>query len=155
MFFSLTNSPATFQMMMNDIFKGLIHEGYMVIYMDYILVYTCMIKHHGDSGGGDPSPGCTPKTSGLPQGREVLIQMPFRLSVEYLGLILSEGWVEMDPIKITGVQDWPTLKNVTEGQSFVGFVNSYHRFIPKFSHAASPLHHLTKKVELWQWTEPT
>ena len=77
------------------------------------------------------------------------------LSVEYLGLILSEGWVEMDPIKITGVQDWPTLKNVTEGQSFVGFVNSYHRFIPKFSHAASPLHHLTKKVELWQWTEPT
>ena len=46
MFFSLTNSPATFQTMMNDIFKDLINEGYVVIYMDNILVYTCMIEHH-------------------------------------------------------------------------------------------------------------
>ena len=46
MFFGLTNSPATFQIMMNDIFKNLIDEGYMVVYMDDILVYTCTIKHH-------------------------------------------------------------------------------------------------------------
>ena len=37
MFFGLTNSLATFQMMMNDIFKNLIEEGYVVIYMDDIL----------------------------------------------------------------------------------------------------------------------
>ena len=74
--------------------------------------------------------------------------------MEYLGLILLEGHVEMDPVKIAGVQDWPTPKNVTEVQSFVGFVNFYCRFIPKFSHVASPLHHLTKKVEPWQWSEP-
>ena len=59
----------------------------------------------------------------------------------------------MDPIKIAGVRDWPTPKNVTVVQSFVGFVNFYHRFIPEFSHVASPLHHLTK-AEPWQWTEP-
>ena len=46
MFFGLTNSPATFQTMMNNIFKDLINEGYVVVYMDDILVYTCMIKHH-------------------------------------------------------------------------------------------------------------
>ena len=40
MFFSLTNSPATFQTMMNSIFKDLIDEGYVAIYMDDILVYT-------------------------------------------------------------------------------------------------------------------
>ena len=73
--------------------------------------------------------------------------------VEYLGLVLSEGWVEMDPIKIAGVRDWPTPKNVTEVQSFVGFVNFYYRFIPEFSHVAVPLHCLTKKAEPWQWTE--
>ena len=39
-------------------------------------------------------------------------------------------------------------------QSFVGFVNFYHRFIPEFSHVASPLHHLTKKAEPWRWTQP-
>ena len=75
-------------------------------------------------------------------------------TVEYLGLVLSEGHVEMDPIKIAGIQDWLTPKNVTKVQSFVGFVNFYHRFIPDFSHVAGPLHCLTKKEELWQWTRP-
>ena len=60
----------------------------------------------------------------------------------------------MDPVKIARVRDWPTLKNVTGVQSFMGFVNCYCRFIPEFSHVASPLHHLTKKVDPWQWTEP-
>ena len=55
----------------------------------------------------------------------------------------------MDPVKIARVRDWPTPKNVTEVQSFVGFVNFYRRFIPEFSHVASPLHHLTKKAEPW------
>ena len=58
--------------------------------------------------------------------------------VEYLGIVLSEGQVEMDPVKITGVRDWPMLKNVMEVQSFMGFVNFYCRFIPEFSHVASP-----------------
>ena len=70
-------------------------------------------------------------------------------TVEYLGLVLSEGHVEMDPIKIAGIQDWPTPKNVTKVQSFVGFVNFYRRFIPDFSHVAGPLHHLNKKEEPW------
>ena len=42
----------------------------------------------------------------------------------------------------------------TKVQSFVGFVNFYRRFIPDFSHVASPLHCLTKKAEPWRWTEP-
>ena len=46
MFFGLTNSLATFQTMMNNIFKDLIDEGYVVVYMDDILVYTRMIEHH-------------------------------------------------------------------------------------------------------------
>ena len=74
--------------------------------------------------------------------------------MEYLGLVLSEGHMEMHPVKIAEVRDWPTLKNVTEIQSFVGFVNFYCRFILEFLHVTSPLHCLTKKAEPWQWTEP-
>jgi len=59
----------------------------------------------------------------------------------------------MDPVKIAGVKEWPNPKNVTEVQSFVGFVNFYRRFIPEFSHVAKPLHQLTKKGEPWQWSE--
>ena len=65
--------------------------------------------------------------------------------VEYLGLVLSEGCVEMDPVKIASVQDWLSSKHITEVQSFVGFINFYHRFNPNFSHVAGPLHCLTKE----------
>jgi hypothetical protein len=73
--------------------------------------------------------------------------------VEYLGLVLSPGRVGMDPVKVAGVQDWPSPTTVKEVQSFLGFVNFYWHFIENFSHIAHPLHHLTQKNEPWKWTE--
>ena len=147
MFFGLTNSPATFQTMMNDIFKDLIDEGYVAVYMDNILVYTHMIEHHWE---------VVTRVLDVLQKHWLYLKVEkctFECStVEYLGLVLLEGRVEMDPIKIAGVRDWPTPRNVTEVQSFVGFVNFYHRFILEFSHVAGPLHCLTK-AEPWHWTE--
>src|SRR5882724_2198585 len=48
MFFGLTNSLVTFQMMMNDIFKEIINEGVVTIYMDDILIFGSQTKeqHH-------------------------------------------------------------------------------------------------------------
>ncbi|SJL18609.1 uncharacterized protein ARMOST_22206 [Armillaria ostoyae] len=46
MFFGLTNSPATFQWMMNDIFKDLISEGKVTIYLDDILIFTKDLDEH-------------------------------------------------------------------------------------------------------------
>jgi hypothetical protein len=46
MFFGLTNSPATLQMMMNDIFEELISEGVVVVYLDDILIFTETIDEH-------------------------------------------------------------------------------------------------------------
>ena len=65
--------------------------------------------------------------------------------VKYLSLILLEGCVEMDPVKVAGIQDWLTLRNVMEVQSFVGFINFYQFFIQDFSHVTKPLHQLTNK----------
>jgi hypothetical protein len=45
--------------------------------------------------------------------------------IEYLGVIISHNKVEMDPVKIAGVADWPTPSNKKEVQSFVSFVNLY------------------------------
>jgi len=135
--------------MMNDIFKDLINKGYVAIYMDDILVYTHTIEHHRE---------IVTRVLAVLQKHWLYLKAEkcsFECpSVEYLGLILFEGRVEMDPVKITSVRDWLTPKNITEVQSFVGFMNFYHRFIPDFSHVASPLHRLTKKMEPWQWTEP-
>ena len=74
-----------------------------------------------------------------------------QLKVEYLGLILSQGQVTMDPVKVSGVQDWPIPRNVTEVKSFLGFINFYRRFIKDFSHIAKPLNQLTKVNVSWSW----
>ena len=46
MFFGLMNSPATFQAMMNDIFQDMLDEGWLVIYMDDILIFSENPKIH-------------------------------------------------------------------------------------------------------------
>ena len=46
MFFGLTNSPATFQTMMDVIFEELIMEGVVVVYLDDILIFTEMLEEH-------------------------------------------------------------------------------------------------------------
>jgi hypothetical protein len=74
-----------------------------------------------------------------------------RTSIEYLGLIVSEGQVSMDPVKVKGVQEWPRPKNKKEVQSFLGFANFYRHFIRDFSLHARPLFDLTKKEVKWQW----
>jgi hypothetical protein len=71
--------------------------------------------------------------------------------IEYLGLIISENQVEMDPVKVAGVTDWPEPCNKREVQSFLGFANFYRRFIKDFSHHARPLFNLTKNEQKWQW----
>jgi len=46
MFFGLTNSPATFQTMMNEILRTEINSGKVVVYMDDILVFTETLEEH-------------------------------------------------------------------------------------------------------------
>ena len=46
MFFGLTNSPATFQTMMNDIFRDLIMERVVMVYLDDILIFTETLEQH-------------------------------------------------------------------------------------------------------------
>jgi len=46
MFFGMTNSLATFQTMMNDIFQNLIMEGIVVVYLNNILIFTETEEEH-------------------------------------------------------------------------------------------------------------
>ena len=67
-------------------------------------------------------------------------------------MIISYNKVEMDPIKITGITEWPTPMNKKEVQSFAGFTNFYCRFIKAFSHHARALFDLTKKDVRFIWS---
>jgi reverse transcriptase-like protein len=65
--------------------------------------------------------------------------------VEYLGIIIGQGKVEMDPVKVKGIAKWPVPTSVKDICSFLGFCNFYHSFITNFSTVAHPLNDLTKK----------
>ena len=148
MFFGLCNSPATFQTMMNDLFKELIDEGVVIVYMDDILIFTKTLEQHRS---------IVKRVLQVLQNNNLYLKPEkciFEVrKIEFLGLILSENQVEMDPVKIEGVRNWPVPRSVKELQSFLGFVNFYRRFIEGFSHIAKPLYGLTKKAADWKWTD--
>jgi hypothetical protein len=72
-------------------------------------------------------------------------------SIDYLGVILEKGVTRMDPVKISGIKDWPTPKTVKDVCSFLGFCNFYRPFIRGFATVARPLNELTQKDAPWAW----
>ena len=76
----------------------------------------------------------------------------YKQQIEYLGLVISENKVSMDPVKVTGVREWPTPENKTDVQAFLGFMNFYRRFIQDFSAKAQPLFDLTCSEQVWTWS---
>ena len=60
----------------------------------------------------------------------------YQEQVKYLGFIISEGKIEMDPKKIAGIADWPIPTTLKQLRSFLGFGNYYRRFIRSFSDVA-------------------
>ena len=75
--------------------------------------------------------------------------------MEYLGLVIEEGKVSTDPVKVKGFADWLIPKSVKDVPSFLGFGNFYQKFIPKFSTLAAPLKNLLKKDTAFEWTKET
>src|ERR1700733_2143998 len=73
--------------------------------------------------------------------------------IEFLGVVLKGGTVTMDPIKVSGVQDWKALKTTRDVCAFLGFCNFYCCFIRRFSQIAKPLNNLLKKGTKWLWGE--
>ena len=71
--------------------------------------------------------------------------------VEYLGLVVKDGEVLMDPTKLKAVKQWEPPTSVKVVRSFIGFCNFYWKFIPNFSALTHPLHDLTKKGVTFQW----
>ena len=146
MFFGLTNSPATFQAMMNDIFRDLISAGHVIIYMDDILIFTDDIATHRLI---------------TRQVLQILLDNNLSLKlekcvfeveeVEYLGVIIAHGTMRMDPKKIEAVASWPTPRNKKDVQQFLGFVNFYRRFVRNFARLATPLNRLCGSSP-WVWS---
>jgi hypothetical protein len=71
--------------------------------------------------------------------------------MEYLGLIIQEGKLSIDPVKLSGIRDWPTPNTVKQVRGFLGFANFYRQFIKKFSELVLSLKNLLQKNTKFKW----
>jgi hypothetical protein len=63
----------------------------------------------------------------------------YQNKIHYLGHIILEEGIVMDPEKVDAIKGWTTPKNVTEFRSFMGLTGYYRRFIARFSRIAHPI----------------
>jgi Reverse transcriptase (RNA-dependent DNA polymerase) len=145
MFFGLTNSLATFQTMMNDIFRDLINRGPIIIYLDDILIYTETMEEHHQM---------VQEVLDLLWSHKLYLKPKKcdweKLEVEYLRHIISGSNIKMDPTKIEAISKWKEPQNKKELQSFLGFANYYRKFIEDYGSIAKPMTKLTGN-EPWTW----
>lgn len=145
--FGLTNAPAVFQRLMNDIFQQYL-DRFILIYLDDILIYSENEEQHIEH---------------VRIVFELLLKnqlyckftkCEFHVdSVEFLGYIVSNNGLQMNPKKIEVILNWKQPTNRLEVMSFIGFANYYRRFIRDFAKIARPLHVLTKKESDFMWNE--
>jgi hypothetical protein len=150
--FGLTNAPAAFQRFMDRIFAELKHKypQYLFWFMDDIII-------------------ATPDNKALHEEiiREVLKVLKCeslflkakkccfeQKEMEFLGYLITEGTLKIDPTKQHGLEEWPrVLKSVKDVCSMLGVLGYQWQFILNFSHLAHPLNELLKKNKKFEWTE--
>ena len=72
--------------------------------------------------------------------------------VKYLGMVISNGAVWMDLVKVQDITQWLTPSCIKDVRSFLSFCNFYRAFISDFSNIARPLNNLTCKNRQWDWS---
>jgi hypothetical protein len=145
--FGLTNAPSVFQALMNDVFSDLL-DIVCVIYLDDILIFSKTLEeHHGHVT--EVLRRLT--TNSLYAKLEKCI---FHVhSVDFLGYIVSDEGLSMDPKRVESIANWKAPSSVKEVQIFLGFANFYRSFIEGYSRVCLPITNLLKKDQVFSWTK--
>jgi hypothetical protein len=117
--FGLSNAPATFQNMMNHIFRDLLDLG-LIVYLDDILIYAETEEEHD----------CIVTevlkclaANGLAISQDKCFWSTTR--VDFLGYVISKDGIEMAQDKVQSIRDWERPRSLRDVQSFIGFANFY------------------------------
>src|SRR5438105_764102 len=146
MSFGLTNAPAYFMYMMNNVFMEYL-DKFVVVFIDDILVFSKSEEEHEEH-----------LRLVLQKLREHQLYAKFSKcefwldEVFFLGHVIKAGGVAVDPSKVRDVLGWLPPQNVSEIRSFLGMAGYYRRFIEGFSKIAKPLTELLEKGATFKWT---
>ncbi|GJT85559.1 putative reverse transcriptase domain-containing protein [Tanacetum coccineum] len=143
--FGLTNAPAIFMDLMNQVCKPYL-DKFVIVFIDDILIYSKNKKEHEEH---------------LKQILELLKKEELYAKfskykfwipkVQFLGHVIDNEGIHVDPAKIESIKDWASPKLPTEIRQFVGLAGYYRRFIEGFSKIAKPMTKLTQKKVKFEW----
>ncbi|MBW0582595.1 hypothetical protein O181_122310 [Austropuccinia psidii MF-1] len=146
--FGIKNGPSHFQRMMDAIFQDEILEGWMVVYIDDIIIYSETWEDHVQYIDRVLSK-CTPINLKIPFkkfnfGQQEILALGHKVS----GLSLT-----IDQNKVAEVLQKPVPKDIKEMQSFLGFSSYYRNHIKYFAHRTSSLYKLCSKDLVFEITK--
>ena len=135
--FGLCNAPATFQRLMHKVLGELIYSC-APVYIDDINIHSKMFEEHLIDIRNVLE---KIRKSGMKLRRE---KCEFaKRELEFLGHIVGQDGIKMDPKKIEIFEKYPKPKTVQDVQAFLGGIGYYRKFIKDFSKIAKPLSDLT------------
>jgi hypothetical protein len=145
MSFGLTNAPAYFMNQMNKVFMEYL-DRFVMVFIDDILIYSKSDSDHEEH-----------LRLVLQKLRDNQLYAKYSKcefwidEVPFLGHIISNGEISVDPAKVKEIVEWSIPSIVTEVQSFLGLADYYQRFIEGFSKIAKPMTSLLEKGREFKW----
>ncbi|GJU51934.1 reverse transcriptase domain-containing protein [Tanacetum coccineum] len=145
--FGLTNAPAVFMDLMNRVCKPYL-DKFIIVFIDDILIYSRNKEEHANH-----------LRIILELLRKEKLYAKFSKCdfwihiVQFLGHLIDNQGLHVDPAKIEAVKNWTSPTTPTEVRQFLGLAGYYRRFIEGFSKIAKPLTKLTQKNKNYIWGE--
>ncbi|GJX90361.1 reverse transcriptase domain-containing protein [Tanacetum coccineum] len=143
--FGLTNTPSVFMDLMNRVCKPYL-DKFVIVFIDDILLYSKDKKEHGEHLK------IILELLKKEQLYAKFSKCDFWLdSVQFLGHVIDNKGVHVDPAKIEAIKNWAAPTTPTEVRQFLGLAGYYRRFIEGFSLISKPLTKLTQKDKKYEW----
>lgn len=146
MAFGLPGATGTFQGTMNTtLAPGL--RRFVIVFFDDILVYSRTFEDHLEHLA------LVFSRFSADQWKVKVSKCTFaQRSISYLGHVISEAGVAIDPVKVKAITDWTVPTNVRALRGFLGLAGYYRKFVRRFGIIARPLTDLLKKDTMFIWT---
>ena len=148
--FGLTNAPAIFQRLMQQVMaplKSTSRPDFVSVYLDDILIFSRSLEEH---------------LQHLQMVIQRLVDVGLKLKptkcrfaqteLEYLGHVVGRDGLKTNPRLVAAVSDFPVPDSVQGVRRFLGLASYYRKFIPNFSRIAHPPHQLTCKAASFKWS---
>jgi hypothetical protein len=147
MSFGLTNAPAYFMYLINKVFMEYL-DKFVVVFIDDILVFSKTEAEHAEHRRMVLQKLREHKLYGKRSKCEFWLK-----EVSFLGHVVSNGGISVDPSKVRDVLNWKAPTNVGEIRSFLGLAGYYRRFIEEFSKLAKTMTSRLEKNAKFVWSD--